>query len=151
MLTGRQLIGLRVRDSGSGKNLGRISDIFADAASGQVRGFAVAGEAWLSRTMFLPAFAVESIGLGGVMAEAAALKRLPNRAQTATSWRGAVLRSSRGRDLGVVSDVVLDEGRIAALEISGGLWADAADRRSLVAWDSLRPEADGSFIRHNGK
>lgn len=148
MLTGRQLTGLTVRDSASGKKVGRICDIFADVRSGQVRGYAVAGDTLLSRAMLLPASAVESVGLGGVIADASALKRLHAGNDNVSAWRGAVLRSSAGRDLGVIADIIVSDGRVAALEISGGLWSDVAQRRSLVAWDSVRVDADGCFIRN---
>lgn len=148
MLTGRQLTGLIVRDSASGKKVGRICDIYGDLNSGRIRGFGVAGDAVLSRTMLLPASAVESIGLAGVIADTAALKRLGAKKDTVLAWRGALLRSPLGQDLGVVSDVILNEGRIAALEISGGLLADVADRRSVVAWDSVKAEPGGGFIRN---
>ena len=149
MLTGRQLIGLIVRDNASGKRVGRVCDIYADAASGQLRGFGVAGDALLSRTMLLPTSAIESIGLSGVIADTSALKRLRTKNDTILAWRGALLRSALGKDLGVVSDVILNEGRIAALEISGGLLADITDRRSVVAWDSVEADAEGGFIRYD--
>jgi len=148
MMTGRQLTGLLVRDRASGKKAGRISDIYADQHSGQIRGFGVAGDGFLSRPMLLPASAVESIGLNGFIADTSALKRLSARNDRVSDWRGASLRSELGRELGVVSDVILDEGRVAALEISGGLLSDVSERRSLVSWDSVRPDAEGGFIRY---
>ena len=147
MLTGRQLTGLIVRDSANGKRMGRVCDIYADPSSGRIRGFGVTGDALLSRTMLLPASAVESIGLSGVIADTSSLKRLSAKKDTVLAWRGALLRSALGQDLGVVSDVILNEGQVAALEISGGLLADVADRRSLVSWDSISADSEGGFIR----
>lgn len=148
MLTGRQLLGLTVRDKASGKRAGRICDIFGDVGSGRIRGFGVAGDNLISRPMLLPASAVESIGIQGVIADVSSMKRLRAKDDTLLAWRGALLRSEQGKDLGVISDVVLDEGRVAALEISGGLLADVADRRSVVSWDSVEADKDGGFIRY---
>lgn len=148
MLTGRQLLGLTVRDNASGKRAGRISDIFGDPVSGRIRGFGVSGGALLSRTMLLPASAVESIGIQGVIADVSSMKRLRAKDDTVLAWRGAVLHSELGKELGVVSDVILDEGRVAALEISGGVLADVADCRSVVSWDSVKADKEGGFIRY---
>ena len=147
MLTGRQLLGLTVRDNASGKKVGRICDIFGDPVSGRIRGFGVSGAAFLSRTMLLPASAVESIGIRGVIADVSSMKRLWAKDDTVLAWRGALLRSELGNDLGVVSDVILDEGKVAALEISGGVLADVADRRTVVSWDSVKADRGGGFIR----
>lgn len=148
MLTGRQLTGLIVRDSASGKKVGRVCDIYADQSSGRLRGLGVIGDAVLSRTVLLPASAIESIGLSGVIADTSALKKLRGGQDTVLSWRGSLLRSHQGGELGVVSDVIVDEGRIAGLEISGGLLADVADRRSVVSWDSVKADTTGDFIRN---
>lgn len=148
MLTGRQLLGLTVRDNASGKRAGRICDIYGDPSSGQIRGFGVSGDALFSRPMLLPASAVESIGIAGVIADVSSMKRLRAKDDTVLAWRGALLRSKGGNDLGVVSDVILHEGRIAALEISGGVLADVADRRSVVSWDSVKADKEGGFIRY---
>ena len=147
MLTGRQLLGLTVRDNASGKKVGRICDIIGDPVSGRIRGFGVSGAAFLSRTMLLPASAVESIGIRGVIADVSSMKRLWAKDDTVLAWRGALLRSELGNDLGVVSDVILDEGKVAALEISGGVLADVADRRTVVSWDSVKADRGGGFIR----
>ena len=148
MLTGRQLLGLTVRDNASGKNVGRICDIFGDPASGRIRGFGVSGAAFLSRTMLLPASAVESIGMRGVIADVSSMKRLRAKDDTVLAWRGSLLRSELGKDLGVVSDVILNEGKVAALEISGGVLADVADRRTVVSWDSVKANREGGFVRY---
>jgi uncharacterized protein YrrD len=147
MLTGRQLLGLTVRDNSSGKSAGRICDIFGDPKSGRIRGFGVSGDTLFSRQMLLPASAVESIGIRGVIADVSSMKRLRAKGDTLLAWRGALLRSEQGKDLGIISDVILDEGRVAALEISGGVLADVADRRSVVSWDSVEADKDGGFIR----
>lgn len=149
MLTGRQLIGLTVRDNVSGKRAGRICDIFGDPVSGRIRGFGVSGDALLPRTMLLPASAVESIGIQGVVADASTMKRLRAKGDTLLAWRGSLLRSESGNDLGVVSDVILDEGGVAALEISGGVLADVAERRSVVSWDSVKTDNQGGFIHYD--
>ena len=149
MLSGRQVIGLIVRDSASGKSVGRISDIFADHSSGEIRGFGLTDDSLLSHTMLLPISAVETVGINGVIADASAIKRLRGKTETVLDWRGSLLRTPAGKDLGVVTDVFLSKGRIAGLEISGGLLSDLAERRSVVAWDNVKADADGDFIKIN--
>lgn len=148
MLTGRQLTGLVIRDSGSGAIIGRVCDIFGDLTSGQIRGFGVRADKLFARTMLLPASAVESIGVNGMIADAAALKPLHANSDTVFACRGAFLRSPVGKELGVVSDVILDDGRIAAFEVSGGLLADVSGRRSVVSLNSVKADDDGGFIRN---
>ena len=147
MLTGRQLTGLPIRDSVNGKIIGRVCDIYGDLTSGQIRGFGVRIDKLLSRTMLLPASAVESIGISGMIADVSAIKPLYGHNDTVFTCRGALLRSAAGSDLGVVSDVIVDEGHIAGFEISGGLLADVAIRRSVVAHSSVRGDEKGDFIK----
>ena len=149
MLTGRQLIGLAIRDSLNGAIIGRVFDIYGDLTSGQIRGFGIRIEKLLTRTVLLPSSAVESIGINGIIADASALKPLHGHKDTVFTCRGASLRSAAGRDLGVISDVIVDEGEIAGFEISGGLLADVALRRSVVARSSVRSDDKGDFIKIN--
>ena len=148
MLTGRQLIGLSIRDKASGEKIGRICDIYGNMTNGQILGYGVAIEKLFSKTMLLPASAVESIGINGMIADAAALKPLRTKYETVLAYRGSMLYSALGRELGVVSDVILGDGRIAALEISGGLLADVVGRRTLVSWNSVQADDNGGFIRN---
>ena len=150
MLTGRQMTGLAIRDSVNGTIIGRVCDIYGDLTSGQILGFGVKIDKLLTRTKLLPASAVESIGSNGIIADASALKTLNGHKDTVFTCRGAFLRSAAGKDLGVVSDVIVDEGQISGFEITGGLLADVALRRTVVARNSVKTDDNGDFIKIRG-
>lgn len=144
MLTGRQIHGLQVVNATNKRELGRISDIVADSASGRISGYIVSGNRLLARNYFLPAESVLSIDLSGAKVPDIS-SFLPMSAayggERQLQRRGQRLHGHDGQDRGTVADLIVDQGYIRGVELSQGIIGDLRQRRQFLPWEGLQAGA----------
>lgn len=133
MISGKQLHGLRVFDA-EGAALGRIQDIIADGRSGAVRGYIVSADGIISGVYFILAAEVATLDINGLRLKSGIsvrkrriVKRGPNELHLGE------LTSAKG----CVTDILIDQGRIAAVELSQGLLSDIRLGRQIFLWEEL--------------
>ncbi len=129
------VIGRQVTSRDGGRQVGRIKDLVVDPAGREVIGLV------LSDSMFLPSKvaawkAVQAFGEDNVVLDTmrSVVKAGSDRAIKAalakkTHIKGLRLVTTKGKDLGKISDVVFDEttGEIYGYELSGGRFSDVFD------------------------
>lgn len=143
MLKGRELRGLRVLAGQKKEEVGRVSDIFIDDASGRIQGFAIAAAGIVQRFYYVDIRGIREISkMGLVVPNKKSIKRIPKdmAGMMQKGWIGSRLLDYEGRDRGTVADVLVKNGQVAGLEISAGIFNDLESRRDFLPWQSVSPE-----------
>ncbi len=152
--TGGSLSGLAVMALAGGERLGRVQDIVFHAPSGRVTGFLVSTGGVLTKTRFLPATQVQSIGADALTVPGA--DALGEGNPTAfdpdelegKSLEGRPVLSESGTVVGKVTDVVVDTAAmmVSALVLATGLLDNALHGRPTLPLPLVRAFGKDSLV-----
>ena len=139
-----------------GRQVGRVHDLIFDHKRNLILGFLADEGGWFSSAKVLPLERVKTIGADAVVVETEDAIMLADEhiemreiLETSMVVRGTKLMTESGKLVGTLSDLLFDEvsGRVESYEVSGGLFADMYNGRSLVpANASLRLGKDVAFV-----
>ncbi len=137
---GRELIGLSVMDSSSGRLLGEVRDLLYDPAKNKLVGFVIADHGWLWGAKLLIYDQVHSVGTDVVFVDGE--KTIHNTRnhpdykkvyQDRIDIRGYLLLTGNGEVVGTIKDVLVDpEGNLVGYEVSDGVVHDLLSGRKTV-------------------
>ena len=100
MFKGRDIIGLSVVDSTTGKDCGAIDDLILDLEQGKVTGLSVKSVGWLTSSRVVPLELVQKMGSDAVLIDAEANAAQSDDGCGIKSLKGCSVISSEGKDLG---------------------------------------------------
>jgi len=158
MRRGKSIVGLRVISEADGSEMGSVRDLVFDHQAGAVLALVLSekGLFGLVKTQVVPWDQVLSVGEDAVMVQSAASKiaapdvpHIKAVMERQATFAGTHVLSADGQDLGVLSDLQLDEatGRVLGYEVSGGLVSDAlSGKRFLPASPDMKLGAGNALV-----
>ncbi len=152
MFKGRDLIGLSVVDSATGKDCGAIDDLVLDLEQGKVTALLVKSVGWLTSSKVVPLALVQKMGNDVVLIDEEVKAVLNDDGCGIKSLKGCSVISSEGKDLGTVEDLIMEipEGRVLGWEISDGLVQDLVEGRRVLPVGSVITCGLDRFIVQEG-
>ncbi|KKM09248.1 hypothetical protein SY88_19660 [Clostridiales bacterium PH28_bin88] len=146
MRKGRELLSLPVISLDTGTRVGQIRDLLIDTSTRRVFGVVLEHEGWLREAQVIPFELLVSVGQDAVtvrdreaIVTLDAASHLHEHAKDSLlKTRGKKVFTADGTELGTVEDMVvgIPEGRVAGLELSGGIINDVMKGRAIL------PESD---------
>ena len=134
MITGKQLHGLQVLAK-NGAAMGTVDEIVAKKNNGRVIGFMISKPGLFTSSLFIPVENVIDIGLQGlIVADKSSMQKIKKfRKERESALRMDEMNSDKGH----VTDVIVDNDQITAVELSQGLINDIRNGRQTIPWDKL--------------
>lgn len=134
MIRGKQLHGLRVIDK-NGQELGVVQEVLANESEGRILGFIIAVPGFIVSSAFLPIEQAVHIDLAGlVISNKESLKSMRKMKKMGIS---ALRINELTSQKGYVTDVLVENDKIEAVELSQGLVNDIREGRQTIPWDKL--------------
>lgn len=126
MPRGREIIGLPVFHSGTGKRLGEVKDVILDEHGRRVEGLILEWGGWFHRPRVVPIEAIHSIGPDAIVTDREPSAEIPEATVSERKHlRGKRVFNQGGSDLGTLDDVLFGpDGTITGLRLSAGLIDD---------------------------
>ena len=156
MRKGGDIINKQLVTFADGRQIAKIHDLIFDHKSNMVLGFLVDEGGWFSSAKVLPLEEVKSIGEDAVVVEtenavvsADDRPEMTDVLKSNNILKGTKLMTESGKSVGTLVDIYFDEitGRVEGYEVSGGLFADMYNGRSMVpAGAPLRLGQDVAFM-----
>ena len=132
MISGKQLHGLKVLTP-EGAVGGIIDDLIAEKQTGKIQGFIVNLPGLISATAFLSVRDIRSMDLAGIVIPG---KKCLKRMTKDQPLGCALIRiGDIETEYGYITDILLDDKRISAVEVSQGIWSDICQGRRTIPWD----------------
>jgi uncharacterized protein YrrD len=151
----RDMTGLPVIHTASGRELGRVREWLLDTAAQSVVAFTVEGSGWLPQRRIFSFTDVQGLGRDAVLVrrEGAHPEGDPPlwAGKPTTRVLGLRVLSATGSELGVVDDILIDEdsGRVAGWRLSSGLIDDILEGRQVMESLPLASISDERLILKN--
>ena len=141
MLYGREILGLPVYTMEK-KILGTVKNYEADQ-SGVLESLIITTHGMLSKDFRIPAQQIASVSLKGVfIKDKKVLQKAPKNINS-TSFVGAGVYDKTGNCIGNISDIMVENAHICAVELSKGVYDDLCSGRQKINFENLRQSENG--------
>lgn len=154
-MRGREVIGLPVIDLDRGERLGTVGDVVIDLANRRLVALVVEGNGLFKTATVLDLARIKALGQDAVtVAGLDVPARCPEGEGRCRSGDliGRMVLDNRGSDMGVLDDLVFDNGGgIRALVLSGGVIQDILDGQEVFPVDGELRLGKEAFIIAEGR
>jgi len=138
----RDLKGLPVYYRNAPKSVAKVKDAVLDCPRGEITGLLIEAATIWKNPRFLPWENIIHLDKDKVVFDNRnALKNLGVRREKllGENWLGMPILGMQNSDLGTIADIALDypTGKLAGLNVSGGLWQDINKGWSYLSWQKV--------------
>ncbi len=136
MFACQKAVGLSVVDSSTGDQVAKVKEVFVDLGDNRVVAFGLERKGWFERDKILPFSRAASLGEDGIIiSDKEALEdRGDLDSLTRAQLEGKRLLTEKGKDVGVVDDILFNEenGALVGYRVSGGLVKDLTEGKGWL-------------------
>jgi uncharacterized protein YrrD len=148
MPRGREIIGLPVFHSATGKRLGDVKDLVLDAHGRWVRGLVLDWGGWFHQPRVLPVEMIQDIGPDAIVSYEEPQAEIPgDTISERRNLQGKRVLSQSGQDLGTLDDVFFEVGgSITGFRLSSGFVDDLISGKQELPVSGARTVGQDSII-----